>query len=302
MGDVGQPVQQLGWQAAMLTSALQAMGDVDQPDQQLGWQAALLTSPAERIPRSDPANDRAKVTALLWYYQQLSASLGAQVEADPADEVLASELSYVNKQVSEKENKLRTMKSLSELINAKVCFIDEQKTAIREATTHIQMWQEEGQEASRKLEIAISELHGLRQNQASAQQQELQAQREIVANFETTSRARMCHIVQDLPRIGAVTPQPQDVVTSAQKAMILQPLQSTGAGISCGGPESTAVSAAITAFLPTEPISEQEMYIGSTDSDIPQMCSRATSRQMRSSSIFQGHGATMTPITPGACL
>ena len=87
----------------MLTSALQAMGDVDQPDQQLGWQAALLTSPAERIPRSDPANDRAKVTALLWYYQQLSASLGAQVEADPADEVLASELSYVDKQVSEKK-------------------------------------------------------------------------------------------------------------------------------------------------------------------------------------------------------
>ena len=130
MGDVDQPVQQLGWQAALLTSALQAMGDVDQPDQQLGWQAALLTSPAERVPRTDPANDRAKVTASLWHYKQLRVSLRAQLEADPADEDLASELRYVDTQVSVKEDKLRELKSLSELINAKVCFIDEQKTAI----------------------------------------------------------------------------------------------------------------------------------------------------------------------------
>ena len=189
--------------------------------------------------------------SLLWHYQQLRVSLRAKLGADPAGEDLASELSCVDTQVSVKEDKLRKMKSLSELINEKVCFINQQMTAIEVATTYTQMWQKHWQEASRKLVIALCEFQGLMHIQASAQQQELQATRETVTNLNKTGRTRMSHIVLYAPRGGAVTPQPQDVVTSA-----------TGAGCSCGGPESTA-------DLPTEPISEKEMYSGKTDSDLP---------------------------------
>ena len=75
---------------------------------------------------------------------------------------MASELSCVDTQVSVKEDKLRKMKSLSELVNEKVCFINQQMTAIEVATTYIQMWQKHGQEASRKLDIALCEMQGLR--------------------------------------------------------------------------------------------------------------------------------------------
>ena len=74
--------------------------------------------------------------SLLWHYQQLRVSLRAKLGADPAGEDLASELSCMDTQVSVKEDKLRKMKSLSELINEKVCFINQQMTAIEVATTY----------------------------------------------------------------------------------------------------------------------------------------------------------------------